>query len=138
VAAPAALVGPEPAFCPGGKAEPLEDAPGRTVVRTSTTAPGLVVVPRLWAPFWSATVDGQPTETLATNMVLLSAVIPAGEHTVVFAWEPEMLRPALVSGLMALLWMVWLLSEYGRRRPAGRPSSVVPEREEGRSAEGAE
>ncbi len=125
VAAPAAIIGPEPAYCPGGKVEVMGDAPGRTILRTSTTAPGLVVVPRLWAPFWSATVDGQPTNTLATNMVLLSAVIPAGEHTVAFVWAPEMLRPALVSGLMALLWVVWLVSEWRRKHGAWRRSTAV-------------
>lgn len=135
VAAPPAIIGPQPVYCPGGQARLVEDVSGRTVLRTATKAPGLVVVPRLWAPFWSATVDGQPTETLATNMVLLSAVIPAGEHTVTFVWEPEMLRPALVSGLMALLWAVWLVSEYRRTRRARQTSAAGPAQGDGDAAQ---
>lgn len=108
VVLPEAVVGGQPVSTPGGRAELREQAPSRLVVQTTAPQAGVVVVPRLWTANWTASVDGTPAPALQANVVLLAAAVPAGEHTVVFEYRPEMLRPALVSALLALCWLVWL------------------------------
>ncbi|MGE5531602.1 MAG: YfhO family protein [Bacteroidota bacterium] len=112
------VVGAQPVMTGGGEAKVLEETLTRIVVKTTTTQPNLLILTRLWTPNWRATVDGKPTEPETANAILMCVTVPAGEHTVELSYNSDMLRPAAVSLLLALLWIVWLITEIRRRRQA--------------------
>jgi hypothetical protein len=52
---------------------------------------------------WEATIDGQPAEILTGNMSFISVILPAGEHEVVFSYDPVGVRIGFWISLTALL-----------------------------------
>lgn len=90
----------------------LEDAPERVRLESFTAAPALVVLADAFHPDWVAEVDGVPVAILATNQLFRGVVVPAGEHEVVFRYEPRALRlGAALSGLGVVLLVgvaLWL------------------------------
>lgn len=112
----AKVIGDQPITTSGGEARVVEDALTRVVVKTKTAQPNLLVLTRFWTSKWSVDIDGQPARTETASAMLLSAPVPAGEHTVTFTYDAEMLRPAAVSLLLWLLWLGWLVKEWRRRR----------------------
>ncbi|MBU0610687.1 MAG: YfhO family protein, partial [Armatimonadetes bacterium] len=118
---PSEIMGEQPVVCPNAQVTVASETDTRLVVRTRTTTPGVVVVTRLWAPQWEATMDGQPTECISANSVLLAAAVPPGEHTVQFDWVPNVRAPGIVSLLGVLGCLIWLVAEirrHRRRRPS--------------------
>lgn len=55
-------------------------------------------------PGWQATLDGNPVEILRAYGALAAVVVPAGEHTVQFAYDPLSYR---VGGMVSI--MTWLI-----------------------------
>ncbi len=47
----------------------------------------VVVLPEMFCPGWSATVDGKQQAVFAAAPDFVAAVVPEGRHTVVFQWE---------------------------------------------------
>lgn len=63
---------------------------------------------------WKATIDGQPAEVLTGNMSFIAADVPAGEHEVVFFYNPVDVRWGFYITLLALLAGLVYLKEYRR------------------------
>lgn len=60
-------------------------------IKTKNSAQSLLVLSEIYYPAgWNAYIDGAPTEIYRTNYILRSVVVPAGEHEVVFKFEPKM------------------------------------------------
>ncbi len=58
-------------------------------LRTETNEPGFMVLSEIYyPPGWTATIDGEPVEIYKTNYILRGIKVPAGEHQVVFRFEP--------------------------------------------------
>ena len=84
-----------------GNAGMVEKAPGDTIFETTyapnrltyhanTANGGLAVFSEIYFPWgWTATIDGQEAEIGRVNYVLRALRIPAGSHTVEFAFEPK-------------------------------------------------
>ena len=70
--------------------------------------PGLVVLQDQFDPYWTATVDGQPTAIVRANYVFRGVVVAAGEHVVRFVYRPILfyvgaaLSAFTLSGLLLL------------------------------------
>jgi hypothetical protein len=100
--------------------------PDRVELEVESDRAGWVVLSDRHYPGWEATVDGAPAGVLRANVVVRAVAVPAGRHTIVFAFRPMPLRIGLVLSILgwsALLvgWIATLLR--GPRSPA----RVLPE-----------
>lgn len=89
--ATAVVNGPAPRLPQGplrGEAEIASYEPGRVVVRTRQDRPALLVLADNHYEGWVARVDGREAPILRTNHTLRGVVVGAGEHEVVFSFEP--------------------------------------------------
>ncbi len=98
---------------PDDRAEIVDYAPERVTVQVETAEQALLVLSDSLYPGWSATIHdasgGEPTPILATNGLARGVDVPAGEHEVVFAYEPTSWRRGLwLSGIGTVLWLVVL------------------------------
>ncbi|MDI6784380.1 MAG: YfhO family protein, partial [bacterium] len=94
-------------------AEIIQYSPNQVKIRTLTNTASLLVFHDYYTPDWKATVDGKPTNVIKTNYLMRSVVIPAGNHTVVFRYEPNMI--GLYISAICLLLFAGYLSYLGWR-----------------------
>jgi uncharacterized membrane protein YfhO len=84
-------------------------------------SPGLVILADTDYPGWRLSIDGRPAPILRANRLMRGAAVRAGQHTLVYTYEPVSFRVgAIVSAigwivLLRLAWSSW-------REPAARAS----------------
>jgi hypothetical protein len=67
---------------------------------------GLLVMSDTFYPGWRAYVDGQPTSVVRANYALRGICLPAGNHEVIFRFEPVLLRVGIVLSVIGLAVMM--------------------------------
>lgn len=68
-------------------------APDRITYESRSEADGVAVFSEIFYPAgWSATIDGQEAEILRADYTLRALRVPAGSHTIEFAFEPASFR----------------------------------------------
>jgi hypothetical protein len=82
----------------------------------------LVVFSEVIFPGWKAFIDGAPAPLLTANHALRAVFVPAGEHEVVFRYEPSWAKP-LLAGFIAWLVSVFAYGLYLLRK---KPASSDP------------
>lgn len=107
---------------PGGplgaaQAAIVHEEPNRVVVETVSGRAAWLVLNDTFAPGWKATVDGRRAPILRANALVRTVVVPAGRHSVEFAYAPLSLRLGLAISSAALLVVCGLV--FSRRRRAG-------------------
>ena len=103
-----------------GEARVTEYEPDRVVIRTRSPAPALLVLADNQYEGWRAEVDGREERIVRANHTFRGVYVPAGEHTVVFRFEPG----ALTIGFYVYLAALAMLVVYAgvlllRRRSSG-------------------
>jgi hypothetical protein len=108
---------PEGAAIPDARIERY--APTRVEIRATLAIPGHLVLTDAFHPDWRVSVDGEPAAIRRTNALARAVALPAGEHLVVFSYDPASFRVGLlVAGLtLALLILVSLRSVRSRLSP---------------------
>lgn len=84
--------------------------------QTKSSKPELAVFSEIYYPKgWQITIDGKPAEMLRANYTLRALPIPAGEHTVVFKFEPTSIKitdtiafVALAIMLLTACYLLWM------------------------------
>ena len=122
------------AFLPGtavGAAESVvvvKYEPQRVELSASLDRPGLVILADTYYPGWRLTIDGKPAPIFRANRMMRGAAVPAGEHTLVYTYEPASFRiGAIVSpaGAIVLLTLAWSSpSRRSRMRSAATSDQV--------------
>jgi uncharacterized membrane protein YfhO len=84
-------------------------------------APGCVVLADLWYPGWKAYLDGHEQPVLRVNHALRGVTAPAGEHELIYRFEPRslyigLLLAAIAAGML-LSWSVVVAWWANRSRP---------------------
>jgi hypothetical protein len=107
-----------------GRAAAIEEyRPNRVTVRATGDAPGYLVLTDAWYPGWTCTVDGIPARLYRADFLFRAVRVPAGEHTVAFAFAPgsyaigrlvSVLALAVAGAVLLLVW--W----RGRTSPSSR------------------
>ncbi len=75
------------AWLEGGQATITYWAPDR-ITLASDGPGGMLVMSEINYPGWQAEVDGAPVAISATDGLLRSVSLPAGEHTIIFEFQP--------------------------------------------------
>jgi hypothetical protein len=71
-------------------------APKRMVLKTQSAAPEVLLDNDRWHEDWQAYLDGARVPVIRANHIMRGVVVPAGEHTVEFRFQPDT-RPFWVS-----------------------------------------
>jgi hypothetical protein len=109
-----------------GTAEIVSEIPARVTVGIRMETPGLVVLADLWDRGWHAYLDGKPAPILRANQALRGVVVPAGNATLEFRYEPASLawgyRLAALAVAILLAWFLTIISpRWLRLSTAPRP-----------------
>jgi len=86
-----------------GGASITVDLPESIAVSVSASEPALLVLADTWYPRWRAFVDGRPVPMLRANYWQRAVAVPAGEHTVSFAFDSSDVRVGLLVSICASL-----------------------------------
>lgn len=97
---------PDIQFDSAARIELKEHTPKYLKYESESNSQGLAVFSEIYYPKgWKATIDGQPADILRANYVLRAMIIPAGNHTIEFRFEPA---PYLIGNKITLI-SSWLL-----------------------------
>ncbi len=106
---------------PSANIELTSQQPNELVYRSSAAAEQLVVFSEIFYPHgWNTYVDGEEVSHFRANYVLRAMMIPAGEHEIVFRFEPEVVKTgssiALASSiLLGLLLLGGIFYTFKKR-----------------------
>lgn len=100
----------------GGSAEITEYSPNRVAVSSAATVSAMLVLSDAYYPGWEVTVDGKPSRIYRANYAFRAVELPAGNHTVVFRYNPISWRIGVaVTGIgLALMWGLVIMLRRGR------------------------
>jgi len=99
VESPVNLPGP----CRGAAAITTE-TPTRIVISAQMETAGLIVLADLWDAGWKAYLNGSETPILRTNNAVRGVVVPPGNSTLEFRYQPaSFLLGACLTGLAAVV-----------------------------------
>jgi hypothetical protein len=87
----------------------LRDSPNAVTIRAASGFGGFLVLADTFYPGWQATLDGRPVEILRANYAFRAVVLPPGEHTVVFRYEPLSFRVGATISVVTLVIVVGVL-----------------------------
>jgi len=116
-----------------GTIQLAEYRPNRLTYRSSTDQEELAVFSEIWYgpnKGWQAYVDGQPVAHIRVDYVLRALKIPAGQHEIVFKFEPRSYYLGkTVSAISSLILLLALLGYMGWavKRELARPTTVATE-----------
>jgi uncharacterized membrane protein YfhO len=96
-----------------GQARITRYEPDRVSIEARSSRPGFLLLLDTWFPGWTATVDGRTTPIYRADYNFRAVSLPAGTHTVTFAYRPLSFR----LGLGASGVMLGLLAFLGFRKP---------------------
>jgi hypothetical protein len=91
--------------------------PEKIIIHTKTDTDGFLVLNEIYDPDWIAKLDGQPADVYEANSLLRGLYLPAGEHTIVFAYENSLYSAGLRLSLLALavLLVIGLRARYSSK-----------------------
>jgi hypothetical protein len=101
----------------GGNIELITYAPDRLTYKVTSPGKKVAVFSEIYYPAgWNAYIDGEKTEIKRVNYILRALMVPDGEHTVEFRFEPSSVRLAntlaIFGGILILLFAAFLLWKY--------------------------
>jgi len=78
---------------PSAVVELVSYSPKRLEYKTRSSMDKILVFSEIYYPFgWRATIDGQAVDIFRVNYLLRAMQVPAGEHTIKMAFEPDSVR----------------------------------------------
>lgn len=89
-------------------------SPDKLVYKSNTTSEQLAVFSEVWYgpdKGWNAYIDGKPVSHMRANYILRALNIPAGQHEIIFAFEPSSHKTGEIIRWISMLSLL-LLSGY--------------------------
>ncbi len=73
-----------------------------------------MVLSDLLDPGWHLTIDGSPAPIWRTNRMMRGAFVPAGSHTLVYAYRSDAFRLGAIVSMAGLVVLVGLVFQAAR------------------------
>ena len=94
--------------------ELVKYAPNRLEYKTTSAVAKTAVFSEIYYPYgWKVTIDGKSDELYRVNYMLRAVNLPAGEHTVVFVFDPDSVRKGNMLSLICFGIMMLTLVGVG-------------------------
>ena len=94
--------------------------PQRVEIRATLERTGLVILSDLFDPGWHLTIDGVPAPIWRTNRMMRGAFVPAGSHTLVYAYRSDGFRIGAIVSMAGLVVLGGLVVRAARVVSSGR------------------
>ncbi len=105
--------------------------PDKMVYHANTSSERLAVFSEIYyQPGWQAYVDGQPVEHFRANYVLRAMRVPAGEHTITFAFMPTSVYAGKTISIIASIILVVLTILIIAKKVMDKKKGKVEEKKE--------
>jgi len=85
---------------------PARPSPNRVLVSYSSPKPSCLVLTDTFYPGWKATIDGKDAAILRANFLFRAVMVPAGDHTVTFDYDPFSFRLGVAFALISFFLML--------------------------------
>lgn len=95
--------------------ELIEETTSTLTLTLSASDPGWFVIADTWYPGWQATVDGNPEAVYIADGLFRALRLEAGDHTVVYQYQPTSFNAGLAMSLVAWLTVAWLWTRTRNR-----------------------
>ena len=95
---------------PGDKVEVLGASGGYLTLQTQNRTRRFLVISEVWHPGWRAFIDGDELQLHRTNVALMGAWIPPGDHKLELSFRPVYWHLGVVISLVSLGVFLVLLS----------------------------
>lgn len=82
--------------------------------RVKNDSNNLLFVSDTWYPGWKAFIDGKEAEILQANYAFRAVMVPQGEHSVVFRYEPESFTIGMIISVVSACFLSLFLLFYKR------------------------
>ncbi len=110
---------------PAEKVAVIRYEPQLVELKAKLDWPGLVILADTYYPGWRLSIDGQPAPILRANRLMRGAAVPAGEHTLLYTYEPASFRIGAVISAASLIVTLCLL--WPRKREHLAFPSALPD-----------
>jgi uncharacterized membrane protein YfhO len=98
------------------------DRPGLVKIDVSTSSPQLLVLSERFSTGWTASIGDTPLPILRAEIDFMGCVVPSGNHTLRFVFEPVSVRNGrLVSFIAVILVSVYAAIRLIPWKPLHRP-----------------
>ncbi len=88
----------------------LKYQPNQLVYNSKSNIPQVTLFSEMYYPQgWKASIDGKEVEIFRANYVLRGIVIPAGNHEIVFKFEPNIIRKSGTFSLISFVLFIVLI-----------------------------
>ncbi|MDR0558979.1 MAG: YfhO family protein [Prevotellaceae bacterium] len=88
----------------------VEYQPNKLVYKSKTNSKKLAVFSEIYYPKgWYARIDGNETEILRSNYILRAMLIPEGEHTIEFSFDPQTVRVTETAAWIGYILLLGLI-----------------------------
>lgn len=109
-----------------GDATLVSSAHDSDVFKTADAGPGYLVYSRFYHPAWKAYIDGVETPVHRADHALMGIRVPAGQHTITFAFEPWLVTEGrLLSGSVFVILVIFYAGLLMRRETVVLPHGAA-------------
>lgn len=84
------IPGPPASNVATGTVEYTSYEPKHLTMKTSSQVPGVLLLNDRYHPDWDVTIDGKPAEVLRANFIMRAVQVPAGQHEIVWRYQPNL------------------------------------------------
>lgn len=86
----------------------VKHEPARVEIKAVLSRPGLVILADTYYPGWRLTIDGEPAPIYRANRLMRGAAVLAGEHTLVYTYEPASFRFGAAISVGGVIFLLFL------------------------------
>jgi hypothetical protein len=72
-------------------------------IKLEADGPGLLVLSEIYAPDWTATLNGEPVTIFATDAALRGVYVPWGAHTIELVYQPRRVYAGAIISVLGLI-----------------------------------